>query len=432
MSKSVRAEMVTLLYQHTPAAILGTSVAVFITCIVFSGMIPTRILLLWSVAMMGVLLWRYTYYTRFQRTPKPDRETSPWESLAMIGAGTTGLCLGAGGVVIATHVTPFYQGAILLLVLGVVISAIPFLGAVRKVYFSSVGAALPIVVWCVKNWEPVYVSTGVMVGVFIWAAWTTSTKYGLSIESVIRTRYELSEVTGAKDALQRSYEKLASVEQEVRNSEERFRGIFEGGLFGMAMLSNDGSVQRVNHALCRLLGYEDHELIGRRYGELVHPSCLAGVNDFFQSVADGNVMGYQHESQYQHKDGHDIYGLEALTAIRGDTGDVLGIVVQAQDIFGSGLSSFKYLKQFPFDFLKIDGSLIHEIAEDSNDYAMVRAIQQLTASSGLVCVAEWICNENVAELLKALGVEYGQGFIYGKPFPIENIKHSFQSQAQGS
>jgi hypothetical protein len=141
--------------------------------------------------------------------------------------------------VIATHVTPCYQGAILLLVLGVVISAIPFLGAVRKVYFSySVGAALPIVVWCVKNWEPVYVSTGVMVGVFIWAAWTTSTKYGLSIESVIRTRYELSEVTGAKDAPQRSYEKLASVEQEVRNSEERFRGDI-GDVLGIVVQAQD-------------------------------------------------------------------------------------------------------------------------------------------------------------------------------------------------
>ena len=333
MSQAVRAEMVTLLYQHTPSAIVGTSVAVLVIWIVFAGKIPTQTLILWSAAMTGVLLWRYTSYVRFRRTPARERQIHVWEGLATLSAGITGLCLGVGGAVIASPVSPFYQGAILLLILGVVVSAIPFLGAIRKAYLAdSVGAIVPIVVWCIQYWQPIYVSTAVMMGVFIWAAWTTSTKYSYSIESVIRTKFELGKVTVAKKALQKSFEKLASVEQEVRGSEERFRGIFEGGLVGMAILSKDGTIQRVNHAFCRLLGYENDELIGRQYGELVHPNCVDSMNDYFNSAAESELTGRQRETQYRHKDGHDIFGLAALTTIRGDTGDILGIVVQAQDV----------------------------------------------------------------------------------------------------
>ena len=118
----------------------------------------------------------------------------------------------------------------------------------------------------------------------------------------------------------------------LRASEERFRGIFESGLVGMAMLAKDGSVQRVNDAFCQLLGYDSHELIGRHYVEFVDSEHVEGMQAYFRSVANGNFTGHQREAQYRHKDGHEIYGLAAMTTIRGNSGDVIGIVVQTQDV----------------------------------------------------------------------------------------------------
>lgn len=222
MSQVVQAEMVALLYQHTPSAIIGTAVAVLIIWILFAGMIPIHILIIWSTAIVGALFWRYLLYARFQRTLKSSIEAGDWERLSMIGAGVTGHCLGVGGVVIASYVSPFYQGAILLLILGITVSAIPFLGAVRKVYFSySVGTSLPIAAWCVQHWDPVYMSTAAMICVFIFAAWVTSTKYSHSIESVILAKHKLSEVTSAKNELQESYDKLATEQQYRAMLEEK-------------------------------------------------------------------------------------------------------------------------------------------------------------------------------------------------------------------
>ena len=333
MSQVIQAEMVALSYQHLPATMLGTVAAVPLSWFIFAGTIHLHALLLWSVATVVVLLFLYTYFLRFKRTSESDKDIRDWGRPITIGAGITGFCLGIGGVVIASFVSPSYQIGILLLILVIVVSVIPVLGAVRKVYFSySVGAVLPIAVWCVQHWQPVYISAAAMIGVFMLVSWITSAKYSHNIESAIRAKHKLGTVNGANKTLQKSYEELAGDEQKVRASEERFRGIFEDGLVGMAILSKDGSVQRVNRAFCRLLGYEKGELIGRRYDELIDPAHIDSMNAYFRSVANGNFTGHQHECQYRHKDGHDIYSLAALTTIRGDNGNVLGIVAQAQDV----------------------------------------------------------------------------------------------------
>ena len=327
MSQAIHAEMVALVYKHLPATMLGTAAVFLSFWIIFAGTeVPIQFLLLWSVVTIAVLLWLYTYYDRFKRSREPAKQIHHLERAITIASGTTGLCLGIGGVGIASYVSPFHQIGILLPILVIVVSLIPFLGTIKEAYFSySIGAVLPIAAWCVQSWQPVYISTSTMLGVFLWASWAISTKHSRNVESAIRAN-ELNK------SLRKSYEKLANDEQEVRASEERFRGIFEDGLVGMAILSKDGSMQRVNSAFCRLLGYEKHELIGRRYDELIDASHLDGINAYFRSVANGNFTGHQHECQYRHKDGHDVYSLSAMTTIRGDNGNVLGIVAQAQDV----------------------------------------------------------------------------------------------------
>ncbi|MDH3768753.1 MAG: EAL domain-containing protein, partial [Gammaproteobacteria bacterium] len=85
------------------------------------------------------------------------------------------------------------------------------------------------------------------------------------------------------------------------------------------------------------------------------------------------------------------------------------------DDFGSGLSSFAYLKDLPVDFLKIDRHFVKNIANDVVDHSMVAAINQVGHVMGLRTIAEGVENDAVLEKIKAAGVDYAQGFLFGEP-----------------
>ncbi len=90
----------------------------------------------------------------------------------------------------------------------------------------------------------------------------------------------------------------------------------------------------------------------------------------------------------------------------------------ALDDFGSGLSSFGYLKHLPVDFLKIDGSFVKDIVNDEIDRAMVESINQIGHIMGLRTIAEWVEDEETLLLLKKMRVDYSQGFFTGRPVPL--------------
>jgi diguanylate cyclase (GGDEF)-like protein/PAS domain S-box-containing protein len=93
----------------------------------------------------------------------------------------------------------------------------------------------------------------------------------------------------------------------------------------------------------------------------------------------------------------------------------------ALDDFGSGLSSFMYLRTLPVDFLKIDGQFIGDIARDPVDRSMVEAISKVGKALGIHTVAECVESGDVLTELQRLGVDYAQGFYIAKPRPIEEL-----------
>jgi diguanylate cyclase (GGDEF)-like protein len=95
----------------------------------------------------------------------------------------------------------------------------------------------------------------------------------------------------------------------------------------------------------------------------------------------------------------------------------------ALDDFGSGHSSFAYLKKLPVDFLKIDGSFVRDILSDPFDHAMTRSINELGHLLGMEIIAEHVETPEVAEELRAMGVNYVQGHAYAKPEPLDNLNH---------
>ncbi|MCH7694991.1 MAG: EAL domain-containing protein [Proteobacteria bacterium] len=93
----------------------------------------------------------------------------------------------------------------------------------------------------------------------------------------------------------------------------------------------------------------------------------------------------------------------------------------ALDDFGSGLSSFAYLKTLPVDYLKIDGVFVKGIKNDPIDLAMVKSINDIGKVMGKQTIAEFVENKFILDRLKEIGVDYAQGFHISKPRPIDEI-----------
>ncbi len=93
----------------------------------------------------------------------------------------------------------------------------------------------------------------------------------------------------------------------------------------------------------------------------------------------------------------------------------------ALDDFGSGISSFGYLKDLPVDYLKIDGGIVSNMAQGNIDHAMVAAINQIGKVMGIKTIAEHVENESTLIQLKTIGVDFAQGYTISRPFPIEEL-----------
>jgi EAL domain-containing protein (putative c-di-GMP-specific phosphodiesterase class I) len=94
----------------------------------------------------------------------------------------------------------------------------------------------------------------------------------------------------------------------------------------------------------------------------------------------------------------------------------------ALDDFGAGHTTFRTLKALPVDLVKIDGSFITSLARQPSDVAFVRALTGLAEACGKATVAECVEDEATARVLKACGVDYLQGYLYGRPAVLPERK----------
>jgi EAL domain-containing protein (putative c-di-GMP-specific phosphodiesterase class I) len=95
----------------------------------------------------------------------------------------------------------------------------------------------------------------------------------------------------------------------------------------------------------------------------------------------------------------------------------------ALDDFGSGMSSFAYLKDLPVHYLKIDGAFVRGMDQNPVNHAMVEAIAHIASVMGIETVAEFVEDQALIEKLALLGVDYAQGYGIHKPAPMEGIHY---------
>ena len=101
----------------------------------------------------------------------------------------------------------------------------------------------------------------------------------------------------------------------------------------------------------------------------------------------------------------------------------LGCPISLDD-FGSGMSSFSYLKALPIDYLKIDGTFVRDVSTDRVDFAVVEAIQRVARAMGIRTVAECVEEAAALDALMSIGVDFAQGFYVHKPVRLTQIDTS--------
>jgi diguanylate cyclase (GGDEF)-like protein/PAS domain S-box-containing protein len=101
----------------------------------------------------------------------------------------------------------------------------------------------------------------------------------------------------------------------------------------------------------------------------------------------------------------------------------------ALDDFGAGFSSFYYLKRFDVDYLKIDGSFIRDLAKDEGSQLFVRALNDVARGLSKQVIAEWVETPEVLKILTDMGTQYGQGYLFQRPQPLERAVEPLRARA---
>jgi PAS domain S-box-containing protein len=118
----------------------------------------------------------------------------------------------------------------------------------------------------------------------------------------------------------------------LRESEERFRKIFDEGRFGMVIVSRDFFFARANAAFCTMLGYSETELASRTFKDVTHPDHLAEDVENVTRLMKGEIAVYKTEKRYVRKDGGIVWGSATITAIRNDRGELQHFLTMVEDI----------------------------------------------------------------------------------------------------
>ncbi|HEY9634250.1 MAG TPA: EAL domain-containing protein [Coleofasciculaceae cyanobacterium] len=175
--------------------------------------------------------------------------------------------------------------------------------------------------------------------------------------------------------------------------------------------------------------------LGEHYRENTHPSsspgevgyCFYAINLSGASLNDEQLIDFVHEQLTLHQLPPQMICFEVTETVAianlAQAAQFMRSLKQigcrfALDDFGSGMSSFAYLKNLPVDYLKIDGGFVKQIVSEPIDLAIVEAINHIGHVMGIQTIAEFVENETILDKVTAIGVDYAQGYSIAKPRPL--------------
>ncbi len=250
-----------------------------------------------------------------------------------------------------------------------------------------------------------------------------------------RRKGEVHVVRNIQDALHKNgFELYSQMIQPIDKSSNKLH--FE---ILLRMLSDDGSVISPGQFMpaaerFRLMPNIDSWVIENSFKSLKEASSYADVLNYVwtinlsgQSMNEPNIVDLITSLADKYQITPEVICFEVTETVAvNNLNDAKDLMVKlknrgfqfALDDFGSGLSSFAYLKSLPVDYLKIDGAFIKGIVDDPFTEAIVKAINQVGQVRGLQTIAEFVENPEIINSIKKIGINYAQGYGIGKPIPL--------------
>ena len=180
-----------------------------------------------------------------------------------------------------------------------------------------------------------------------------------------------------------------------------------------------------------LMGEVDRWVVRNAFQFLAqHPQVHLAINLSGLSLQEDNFAGFitQMLTQYDINASHVCFEITE-TAVITHVGQAVAFIRDLKtwgfrfslDDFGSGMSSFTYLKSLPVDYLKIDGAFVRDITTDPINRAFVETINRIGQVMGMETIAEFVESEAILRELEHIGVDYAQGYGIAKPIPLDSV-----------
>ena len=185
----------------------------------------------------------------------------------------------------------------------------------------------------------------------------------------------------------------------------------------------------------------DRHVIGKAFFHLHEYPQLGhlAINLSAQAFTDDRLIEFIQSKldKYQIDPSRIVFELTESASLSNITG-TKRIVTRLNDIgcnfsiddFGTGFSTFSYLKEIPAESVKIDGSFVKDMIDDQIDHALVKAIHEIAKELGKTTVAEFVENEEILNELDKLGVNFAQGYHIGRPEDIGNLFPKVEKKVQ--
>jgi PAS domain S-box-containing protein len=122
------------------------------------------------------------------------------------------------------------------------------------------------------------------------------------------------------------------IEQSLRESEERFRTVFEEAHIGILIVNPSLLFEKANPEFCRMIGYTEEELSGMTFGDITHPDHIKNDFENVKKVGSGELSFYQTEKRYKHKSGIEIWANVIISTIRDESGQLINYLAMVNDI----------------------------------------------------------------------------------------------------
>lgn len=156
---------------------------------------------------------------------------------------------------------------------------------------------------------------------------------------------------------------------------------------------------------------------------------MFSINLSGESLSEESLVNFiKHEIKKNQVPPENICFEITETAAVGNLANALGFIKELKSIgcafslddFGSGLSSFAYLKNLPVDYIKIDGTFIKNLDNDPISQAMVEAVYKIGKAMHIHTVAEYVASAAIRDLLQRIGIDYAQGYEIARPEPLDD------------